>query len=154
MFIITAKLTKKKLVGAIVAAGAILVAIIVLLAANGSRGASVETVKNIKTNDDRVGYLTSLGWTVEAEPMETQDVLIPKQWDAMMEEYERLQKEQGMSLEKYKNKHVTRYVYRVLNHPSGEREVFACLLIYKNRVIAGDIQSHALNGFMHKLTGA
>lgn len=153
MFIVTAKLTKKKLVGAIVVAGAILVGIIVLLATSGNRAAAMETgaVKNIKTNDDRVGYLTGLGWTVEADPVETQDVLIPAEWDAMMEEYERLQKEQDMSLEKYKNKHVTRYVYRILNHPSGEREVFACLLVYKNRIIAGDVQSNALNGFMHKL---
>jgi hypothetical protein len=155
MFIVTAKLTKKKLVGAIAAVGAILIAIIILLAAGNSRAAAVETgaVKNIKTNDDRVGYLTSLGWTVDADPVDTQDVLIPAQWDAMMEQYESLQKEQGMSLEKYKNKHVTRYVYRILNHPSGEKDVFACLLIHKNRIVAGDVQSNALNGFMHKLDG-
>ncbi|MCL2030275.1 MAG: DUF4830 domain-containing protein [Oscillospiraceae bacterium] len=155
MFIITAKLTRKKLAAAIAAAGAVLIGIIVLLAWGGGRAAAVETgaVRNIKTNDDRVAYLTGLGWTVEADPVETQDVLIPAQWDATMEHYECLQKDQGMSLERYKNKHVTRYVYRVLNHPSGESEVFACLLIYKNRIVGGCVQSNALNGFMHKLTG-
>lgn len=153
MFIVTAKLTKKKLVGAIVVAGAILIGIIALLATGGSRAAAAETgpVKNIKSNDDRVAYLTGLGWTVDAEPAEIQDVLIPAQWDALMDTYESLQKDQGLSLEKYKNKHVTRYVYRVLNHPSGESNVYVCLLIYKNRIVAGDVQSNALDGFMHKL---
>lgn len=153
MFIVTAKLTKKKLVGAIVVAGAILIGIIVLLASNGSRAAGVEAgpVRNIKTNDDRVAYLERLGWKVNAEPLEEQEVLIPGEWDETLMEYERLQKDQGFSLEKVKNKYVTRYIYQITNHPSGEPQVYACLLIYKNKIVAGDVQSHALDGFMHSL---
>ncbi|MDR1736594.1 MAG: DUF4830 domain-containing protein [Oscillospiraceae bacterium] len=152
MFIVTAKLTKKRLVGAIVVAGAILIAVIVLIASNNrADAANVGAVKNIKTNDDRVAYLMSLGWDVSGEPVDTQEVLIPGQWDEVLENYETLQSDQGMSLEKYKNKRVTRYTYQVLNHPSGESQVYACLLVYKNRVIAGDIQSYALDGFMESL---
>lgn len=153
MFIVTAKLTKKKLVGAIVAAGLILIGVIILLASAGGRAAGVEAgpVKNIKTNDDRVAYLERLGWDVEAEPLEEEEVLIPGEWDATLKEYENLQQTQGFSLEKMKNKYVTRYIYLINNHPSGETQVYACLLIYKNRIVAGDVQSYALDGFMHGL---
>ena len=42
------------------------------------------------------------------------------------------------------------YLYKVLNHPK-ETEVFADIIVYRGRVIAGDIQSAALDGFMNGL---
>ena len=154
MFIITAKLTKKKLVGAICAAGVILIAVITLMGGRAAASASAArgiAVKNIQTAEDRTAYLVGLGWDVSPEPIESQEVLIPAQWDTVLNRYNELQLRQGMDLAKYKNKRVMRYVYELHNHPSGEKDVYVCILIHKKTVIAGDIQSHAQNGFMHGL---
>ena len=44
-----------------------------------------------------------------------------------------------------------RYTYEVTNYPSGEQGVEAGLLIYKNTVIAGEVLSASLGGFIHGL---
>jgi hypothetical protein len=151
MFIVSAKLTRKKMIGAAVIAGIVLITVIFLLTNNNSVEASSAANKKIKTNDDRIAFLSSMGWDVSSEPVETQEVLIPETWDAAFLHYNQLQAQQGFDLAKYKNKKVTRYSYRVANHPSGENGVSANLLCYKNRVIGGDIQSSAPNGFLHGL---
>ena len=46
-----------------------------------------------------------------------------------------------------------RYSFRVLNHPSGEENIVADLVVCGQTVIAGDIQSTAMDGFMTGLKG-
>ena len=46
-------------------------------------------------------------------------------------------------------KSVTRYSYRITNYPDYDGDVLANVLIYKNRVIGGDICSTDANGFIH-----
>lgn len=151
MFVVSAKLTRKKLIGTIAVAGIVLIATIFLLTNHSSVQASGSVNKKIKTNDDRTAYLSSIGWDVSSEPVETQEVLIPETWDNVFEQYNQLQTKQGFDLGKYKGKRVMRYSYRVNNYPTGESNIIANLLCYKDRVIGGDVQSPALDGFMHGL---
>ena len=44
-----------------------------------------------------------------------------------------------------------RYTYKILNYP-GEADVVADIIVFRNQVIAGDVQSVALYGFMHGLS--
>ena len=77
---------------------------------------------------------------------------IPKEMDESYDEYLALQKEQGFNLEKYAGKRAKRYTYEIINYPTGEAGVQANLLIYKNTVIAGEVLSPQLDGFLHGLT--
>ena len=104
--------------------------------------------KNIKTNEDRAGFLRQFGWEPEPEAVENVEVLIPKEFDAVYLKYNEIQKAQSLDLSKYRNKTVQRYTYRITNYPGYNGDVYANLLIYKNSVISGDICSAALNGFM------
>ena len=64
MIIVTARLPKKKLLaGAATALGCFAVVAAALILTLGGRvvAASAE-VKNIRTNDDRLAYLSGLGW--------------------------------------------------------------------------------------------
>ncbi len=156
MFIFTAKLTKKKLVAAIVAAGLVLCLLIVLVAARADAPPR-ETVSlmpdatGIRDNDDRMAFLTSCGWEVGAQPAEYTEVVIPETFDSVLNNYNELQASQGFDLLKYKGKRVMRYTYAVENYPTGEKNVSAVIFVYKNRVIAGDVHSASLDGFMHGL---
>ncbi|NLY43090.1 MAG: DUF4830 domain-containing protein [Clostridiaceae bacterium] len=119
---------------------------------NVSDKSNLYNFTNIKTNKDRVNFLKQFGWDVEEQPIEIMEVQIPQEFDEVYKNYNEIQKEVGLDLEKYKGKRVKRYTYRVLNHPSGKDvEVRANILIYKNRVIAGDIMTTAIDGFMNSL---
>ena len=107
--------------------------------------------KNIKTNEDRIAFLKLFGWEVEQEAIEVAEVIIPLEFDSIYQTYNEIQANEGLDLEKYKGKSVRKYTYLVRNY-EYDGSVYANLLIYKDRVIGGDISSAKQNGFMHSFT--
>ena len=75
MFVMTAKLSKSKLFAAGLILLAAIILIVVFVTAGG--GDAVENTPVGETNDDRVAYLASFGWSVNAQPKQTQQVKIP-----------------------------------------------------------------------------
>lgn len=140
MLIMTTKVDKRKL---LIAAAAILAAIAGLIFLGGGSDAaptaSMSTAPAGDTNDARVKFLTDLGWDVTTSPAESGEVKIPKGSDEVFDRYNELQKSQGYDLSKYAGKKVMRYVYQVNNFPNAKEPVYATLLIYKDRIIGGDI---------------
>ncbi len=103
----------------------------------------------IKTNQDRIDFLAQFGWKVNGEPVETADITIPKEFDKIFTGYNEIQKRQGLDLSKYKNKNVTRYTYEISNYEGEEGKVYANIIVYRNKVIGGDICSADVKGFIH-----
>ena len=54
-----------------------------------------------------------------------------------------------LDLSKYKKKNVMRYTYEVTNYEGANGTVYANILVYRNRVIGGDICSADMKGFIH-----
>ncbi|MEG1879613.1 MAG: DUF4830 domain-containing protein, partial [Pseudoflavonifractor sp.] len=52
----------------------------------------------------------------------------------------------------YRGKRVKRFAYAITNYPTGETDVQAGLLVYKNKVIGGEILSGQAGGFLHGLS--
>ncbi len=155
MFIVTAKLNKRKVF--FIAAAVILILAVVLAVLMGSKRKDAEAVSLIQVvrdNDERVSYLESLGWQVEEAPMEAESILIPRQMGEAYTAYNKLQQEQGFDLNHYGGLQATRYTYKVLNYPGMKADdiIVADLVVYRNEVIAGDVQSTEMDGFMHGLT--
>ena len=65
--------------------------------------------------------------------------------------YLQLQADQGFDLTQYKGRRVKRYTYQLTNYPSQDEPVQISLLIYKNRVVGGQIQSSS-GSFLHGLS--
>lgn len=103
----------------------------------------------VKTNEDRIGFLSQFGWEVKPEAVESAEVTIPSEFDKVFTSYNEIQKRQGLDLSDYKKKKAVRYTYEVTNYPSAEGVVYANLLVYRGRVIGGDICSADVNGFIH-----
>ena len=95
-----------------------------------------------------VRYLAGLGWQVEPQPLEVRDLVIPRSFSGVYADYAALQEKQGYPLAEYGGMEARRYSFRVLNHPSGEENIVADLVVCGQTVIAGDIQSTAMDGFM------
>ena len=144
MFIKTVKWNPKHGV-AILIALAVLLAVLVLLIGHG--GDSDDPAAG---NEERIKYLASCGWEVEPEPVETQQIVLPQELSGVIAEYNELQKSQGFDLSGFAGREATLYSYRVTNYPSGDI-VLASLYVIEGRVVAGDIHSTALDGFMHTL---
>lgn len=155
MLIMTAKLPRRRLtLGVGLAALLCCCAIALNFGQAVTREASASTVPNpkgVKTNQDRIDYLSAYGWQVSEQPLATQELLIPEELDDSYTEYLALQSGQGFDLQKYAGKRVKRYTYEVLNYPTGEAGVQANLLVCKNTVVGGEVLSPRLDGFLHGL---
>lgn len=103
----------------------------------------------VKSADDAAKFLAQFGWVVDAGSAETREVTIPAQFDKVFAGYNELQKSQGLDLSKYKKKTVTRYTFTVTDYEDYEGTVYANVLVYRGRVIGGDICSADVNGFIH-----
>ena len=155
MLIVTAKMPKRKLTLGVAAAALLCCCAIALNFGHAlGREASASALpspKGVRSNQDRVEYLSAYGWQIAEEPIATQELLIPEEMDDSYTEYLALQNSQGFDLQKYAGKRVKRYTYEVLNYPTGESGVQANLLICKNTVIGGEVLSPQLDGFLHGL---
>jgi hypothetical protein len=105
----------------------------------------------IKDQNSIAKFINFLGWEVEKEPIEVVEVLIPKNFDQVYENYNYLQKLSGFDLDKYRGKKVTRYTYKVLNFPDKNEDVRINILRYNDTIIGGDIMTPAIDGFMYPL---
>lgn len=123
-------------------------------AATESDGVTEESInyEKIKSNEDRIAFLAQFGWEVEETPAESANVAIPAEFDKVFAAYNELQRSQGLDLSKYASRTVERYTYRVTNYEGYDGEVLANLLVYRGRVIGGDICSAEQSGFLHGFT--
>lgn len=155
MIVFAAKVSVKKIVAGVLAAGAVVAGIVLLLPAAENAQTTVGEVgldSKLKTNEQRVALLESYGWQVDPEPRSEREVQIPKTFDDTYQAYNAIQLEQGLDLTPYQGKRATLYTYELTAYPTGEQGVIANLLIRRNRVIAADISSAEADGFVHGIT--
>jgi len=153
MFIFTAKFNRKRAVAVALALAVILCAIILIAGGNGRSGPDgmVSLSGIARNNGQRVQYLQSLGWEVDENAVDEQEIVIPKTFAGVYEEYNSIQLAQGFDLSQFGGVAATRYTYRVLNYPGYASEVVADIIVFRGEVIAGNVQSTAVDGFMSGL---
>ena len=144
MMVMTAKVDIKKV--AIILAAVVGVILAIVLLFGGSNDAAQTGTAAVSNNDARVRFLKDFGWDVSTSPTESSQVRIPNEQSSVYERYNALQKSQGYDLSQYAGKTVMRYVYKVNNFPGATEPVYATLLVYKNKIIGGDITNTAANG--------
>lgn len=143
MMVMTAKVDFKKILLGLAAVAALILALILLLGG----GETAETsAPALSSNDGRVKFLTDFGWEVTTSPRESSQVKIPSESSEVFDRYNALQKSQGYDLSQYAGKNVLRYVYQINNYPGATEPVYATVLIYKNKVIGGDVTNTAARG--------
>ena len=154
MFIYSLRASTLKFFAVICVALVTLIALIAFVPAYGEDGKTVASeveydYDGIKTGEDRIEFLRQFGWEVKSEPVEVVEVTIPAEFDKIFTGYNEIQKRQGLDLSEYRKKKVTRYTYEVTNYQGAEGVVYANILVYRNRVIGGDICSADVSGFIH-----
>jgi hypothetical protein len=105
--------------------------------------------EKVKSEDDAEKFLAQFGWIVDASPVEVTQVTMPDEFDKIFGAYNEIQKEQGLNLLKYKRKKLTRYTFEVKNYEGYDGRVLANVLVYRGKVVGGDICSADIDGFVH-----
>ena len=151
MFVVTMKLNKQLF---FVCCAMILALLGITISAVVSKPVAVSAAAMIvKNNEDRVSFLSSFGWTVDSEPYEVVEVVIPSEFDEVYKNYNELQEEQGYDLRDYCGKRLKRWTYQITNSPGRTDDtIFANIYIYEDQVVAGDVTCTSLMGFMHGLS--
>ena len=144
MFMMTAKVDKKKI--AIAVGAALALVLLLILTLGGNKAQPTGGGMTVTSNDDRVRFLTGHGWEVISSPTHSGQVRIPAEGGEVFRRYNDLQKTMGYDLSAYAGKTVMRYVYTVKNYPGATEPVYATILICDNRIIGGDITDTAANG--------
>lgn len=166
MFIVTTKISGKRLLCGAAVLAAVLLGLHVtaqfseeVTAMGAAIGSAIQSDEQsepsdrVTTNEERVNYLAACGWIVDANSCVMQEVIIPSSFDETYQAYADLQAQQGFDLEKYRGKRVKLTTYTVENSSDGV-QLEANLLIRKNRVIAGDITSLSDGGTAYGLMDA
>ncbi len=146
MMVMTAKVDFKKIMLALAAAAALILAVILLIGGEQQPDTTQTAAPSVSSNDGRVKFLTDFGWEVTTSPTESSQVKIPAESSEVFDRYNTLQKGQGYDLSKFAGKNVMRYVYKINNYPGATEPVYATVLVYKNRIIGGDITDTAAKG--------
>lgn len=139
-------LTKKKAALIVVVLAAVLLALI-LLRWYGSGGKTYD----MSTLEGREAFLLELGWEIDADTEEFRTVVVPEKLEGIMNQYNRMQQAQGYDLNEHLGESCQQYSYQLLNYPDSDSPVFVTLYVQDGKLIAGDIHTNALNGFMHGL---
>ena len=143
MMVMTAKVNLRKTLLALVAVAVLVLSLILLL---GGKGTAQTAAPAPSANDGRVKFLQDFGWNVTTSPKESGRVRIPEESSEVFDRYNTLQKGQGYDLSTYAGKTVMRYVYQINNYPGATEPVYATLLVYKNRIIGGDVTDTSAKG--------
>ena len=145
---VSLKANRKRIAAFIILAAAVVAACLFLRWRGGEEGPAEPREFFGETNEERLEYLSSFGWQVEQEPAETREVMIPKEFNDVYQNYNAMQQAQGFDLAPYSGQVVTQYKYLITNYPN-ETEVYATLLVYGRLIIGGDVACGKVDGFMH-----
>ena len=105
-----------------------------------------------ETDTNDIVFLKGYGWEVRTKSVEKEDIIIPKPFDRVYENYNDIQLKAGLDLRPYMGMKGVRYTYIVENYPKdvGE-EVRANVICINNEPVGGDIMTVSIRGFIHSL---
>ena len=153
MFVISMKSEKLKkyLIIAIVCTFTVIGGII-SVSTDSSPAAKVGGINmRASTSEERTAFFSQFGYIISSDPLEVKEVVIPAEFDETYEEYNSIQKSQGLDLSKYKGKRVKMWSYAIKNYPGYENAdgtIRGNILVYEGVVVGGDISNIELDGFM------
>lgn len=146
MFVFNFKVTDSKKVFAIFAVASVAVAVVCIISMISVQNSLPDTATcdelgcyslKCDKDDEQCTFLEQFALST-VKITDSCEVIIPTDFNGTYAEYNKLQKEIGLDLEKFKGKSVQKVTYELKN----SKTKFAVLLIYKGKVIGG----HLTNG--------
>lgn len=134
--------TRKKALALVLLCGAALL-LLILLRWHFAAG------DDLSTPEGREMFLAGCGWEIDLSSENRKSVIIPDQLDGVLAEYNKMQLEQGCDLNRHLGEKCEQYTYTLTNYPDQSQTVLVTLYVQGRELIAGDIHTTSINGFMH-----
>ena len=112
---------------------------------------SCQAGEDLSTLEGRQAFLLEMGWEIDPASEDLRQVRLPETLEGMLEQYNEIQLAQGYDLRDHLGESCQQFTYRVTNYPDETQTVLATLYIQGRTLIAGDVHSTALNGFLQGL---
>ena len=112
----------------------------------------IQQIKTVSAGNESeiVKCITQYGWETDGVLIDSAVFKIPNPLSDVYDKYNEIQIKQGFDLSRFRGKTVKRYTYKILNHVNlGKGEVLCNILVYNDKMIAADIMTTAIDGFMH-----
>ena len=135
------KFTRKTALGIVLFCSAVLL-LLVLFRWHGDQ-------PDLSTAEGREQFLAGLGWEIDRSSEEHRSVLLPDTLDGVMEDYNTMQLSQGYDLSRHLGEKCEQYTYVLTNYSGCDGTVLVTLYVQGRQLIAGDIHTTAIDGFMH-----
>ena len=154
MFIYSVRASTLRFFGILAVTACLLVGIMAL---SGSESVSAMSngaysFSDVSSKQERIEFLSQFGILVAGESEESEDIVMPETLDRVLLSYNEIQKSQGLDLSAFCKKKVTRYTYKVENHKNPDLHVYANIIVYRHRVIGGDVSAAGEGGFVLPFT--
>lgn len=106
-----------------------------------------------ETDTNNIVFLKGYGWEVRTKAVEKEDIIIPKPFDRVYENYNDIQLKAGLDLRPYMGMKGVRYTYIVENYPKDVGEEVRANVICINNEPVGlmIIMTVSIHGFIHSL---
>ena len=146
MFLMTAKVSRRRMLAAL-GGLIVLIAGMLLLFRSPDAAETIARGQNapaVKTAEQRLAFLRELGYSPGEE--KSMQVRIPKEGGEVFRRYNELQKSQGFDLTRFAGKNVMRCEFELRDFPGASAPVHATLLLYRGRLIGGDVTDSSPGG--------
>lgn len=130
----------------------LMIGILLLLFITAKKVFVKDETPDLNTVEGREAYLKTFGWEIDRESESFRSVVVPQKLEGIMAQYNKIQLKQGFDLNKHLGESCRQYCYDVTNYPGGAGKVIVSLYLQNGQVIAADVHSTAINGFMHGLS--
>ena len=134
--------TRKKALALVLICAAVLLVIIILRWYAGAKD-------DLSTPEGRQMFLSELGWEIDLSTETHKSVMIPDTLEGVMEDYNNMQLKQGYDLSGHLGEKCEQYTYLLTNYPDSSEKVLVTIYIQGRDIIAGDIHTSSIDGFMH-----
>lgn len=161
MFVLSINKKKLLMIGACVVAAALVCFIAIALFNNAQvpDKSSCESIGEFsldaKNLSQQKSFLQQFGYNIVGDAIKTSEVTIPEEFNDTYKKYNDLQICQGLDLSKFNGRQVLQIVYMVepvtsasekfATDDSEQTDLYAVLLIYKDKVIGGHIETGLQN---------
>lgn len=103
---------------------------------------------NADTNAKRIAFIKSLGVIPDEQSVSSKKTVIPESFSDVYLNYNEVQKSAGYDLTAYKGCEATVFTYDISTPKGYSGNCAVHLIVYKGRIVGGDISSTELGGFM------
>ena len=154
MFIYSVRASTLRFFGVLAITVCLLVSIMAFSGADSvfAMSNSAYSFSDVSTKEDRLEFLMQFGIRVSADSETEESFSMPETLDRVLLSYNEIQKSQGLDLSGYCRKKVQRYTYTVENYKQTGIPVYANVIVYRHRVIGGDVSALGEGGFVLPFT--